>query len=269
MTSARYATPRPVARRRTAGFTVAELLVAGTILLSVLGVLTALFSQQSSLNRGVQARNEVQDKVRMVAQMVTQDLQLSGASKYVNDSGTVVPTAVPLGSCPYRGGRATCLEGIDDGVADRVGMIYITTLRSTAAACRQVKYRLLGDELQRGDRPCSGPTLPDPDADADYAALGTSMVAFNITYRCSNGTYVSAFPTNACPANSSYLRSAIVSLVGASDVRASGGSRTPLALVVPDPADPTATTTVTVACPAGKLCMGHTQEVLLPNLKDR
>jgi prepilin-type N-terminal cleavage/methylation domain-containing protein len=53
------------------GVTIVELLVAMTVLVIVLGIATFIFARHAQLQRNVQARSDVQDRVRMVAQLVT------------------------------------------------------------------------------------------------------------------------------------------------------------------------------------------------------
>ena len=51
-----------------------ELLVAAFVLVIILSIVATFFVQQTRLNRRTQAGSEVQDKARMVMQLVTGDL---------------------------------------------------------------------------------------------------------------------------------------------------------------------------------------------------
>jgi len=68
---------------RTQGFTILELLVVLVIFTGVLTIATRFLASQSQDTRIVQERNEVQDRARLVLQMVSQDLILAGSSRFI------------------------------------------------------------------------------------------------------------------------------------------------------------------------------------------
>lgn len=269
--------------RHSAGFSLVEVIVAGMVLVVLLSLLAGFLAQQQDLSARTQARNEVQDKARVAMQIVVQDLQLSGAKYFVDGAGDIVDS-VSLGTCSVVSSRATCFAADDDGLADDFGAVYVTTTRDTtltsgrAEACRRVFYALEGTNLLRADSStvCAAPETVDPESsDANTAfdavaqnLLATNIEAFNIVYRCSNGVWVDSFPNASCPPGTSYLRSAVVSIYAASDAPYPGAVGDGFEVVVVDSTSGgAATTTQTVACPADRVCLGLTQEVLLPNLK--
>jgi len=237
---------------RRSGFTIIEAVVALLILTIVLGLAINYFVQQAELTKQTQARNEVQDKVRSVMQVVTQDLQLAGSSRYVDSSGN---TSKPgnLSCSP----ASNCLSATSNGLLDRFTVNYVTSLQDTTNACRRVDYAFSGDTLRRSDLACGS----DPaTALADPANnLAENILAVDIQYQCSNGNDLNNFPDNTnCPAGTSYPRSAVVSIVGKSN----------------NPSPKTSsirytTPTDFVNCDNGYVCYQLTQEVMLPNLKDQ
>ena len=234
------------------GLSLVELLIAAAILSIVLGLLITYFVQQSNLTSQVQARNEVQDKVRMVMQLVTQDLQMAGASVYLDTSGAIV-SGVFLDSCLV----ISCLESSSSGggsaARDTFGVQYISSLRSVATACRRVAYDFDGEMLRRSDVDC------DEENDA-FHPIGNNIQALDIVYVCSNGNEVDDIPdASDCPVNTAYPRSARVTVVGRSDARVRGQESRTFETVGGQ----------TVTCPEGFICYAMTQEVQMPNLKDR
>ena len=250
-------------RARELGFTVVELLIAGFVLTVVLAATGFFLAQQSTLNKRTQAKAEVQDKTRMVMQLVTSDLQLAGASVYADASGALQTISPDLGICPTVGSRNSCLGGYDgaggSSVKDHIATAYVTTLRPTNQACREVGYRFSGDDLLRADRVCTGAHV-DTTSSAGFDTLATNVLALDVTYVCSNGVVISTVPdTTNCPPGVSYVRSALVSVVAQSDAEVPGQ----------EPQTFTLSSGATVDCGADRYCMELTQEVLLTNLKDR
>ncbi|BCZ87128.1 PilW family protein [Thermus thermophilus] len=225
------------------GFTLVEVLVAMAILVVVLAVGVRYFASTSELARNTQARSELQDRVRMVMQVVTADLQMAGA-RYWNSGDQNQAFSLPLPP----------LSGSDGGPKDTLTLYYVTSLRDLASACRRVDYGFEGDTLRRSDvsaTPTSGSdcTTPSP----NYQPLAEGILALDIQYQCSDGTTRN---TPDCGANA-YPRSAKVTVAGY--------SLTPV--TNPGPASLTTVTGKTLACPQGRACYALTQEVLMPNLK--
>ncbi|WP_022798240.1 PilW family protein [Thermus islandicus] len=225
------------------GFTLVEVLVAMAILVVVLALGVRYFASTGELARNTQARNELQDRVRMVMQLVTADLQMAGA-RYWNSGGQNRAFSLPLPP----------LSGSDAGAQDTLALYYVTSLRDQASACRRVDYGFDGDTLRRSDvnaTPAAGSdcTAPSP----NFQPLAEGILALDIQYQCSNGTTQNR-PDCGLDA---YPRSAKVTVAGYS-----------LSPVTnPGPASLTTVTGQTLTCPPGRACYALTQEVLMPNLK--
>lgn len=229
---------------RQKGFTLVETLVALAILVVLLGLAVRYFTNNAELARETQARSELQDRVRMVMQVVSGDLQMAGAT-YWNRNAQNIGFSLPSGRI---------LEGTNNGPKDSLKISYVTSLRDLDQACRRVEYAFQDDTLLRSDvnaTPDNGSEC-EPSA-ASFQPLADSILALDIQYVCSNGENRN---TPDCGPDA-YPRSAIVEVVGysLSPMKAAG---------------PQSITTVsgeTVTCPAGRGCYALRQEVLLPNLK--
>lgn len=240
---------------RRNGFTIIETLISMGILTIVLAVGVSYFSQQTQLSRQTQAHSEVQDKVRSVMQVITNDLQLVGSSRYVDANGT---TSTLLNCSP----ASYCLNGANGqvGYKDSVRLRYTTSLRDSANACRRIDYGFSNDDFRRSDLACSA---TDTDATTSLASssntLANNILAVNLRYKCSNGEEIWNYPDNTnCPSGSSYPRSAIVIVLGRSTMPVQGISSKQYAV-----------SSWTVTCPANYSCFSLTQQVLLPNMKDQ
>jgi prepilin-type N-terminal cleavage/methylation domain-containing protein len=223
------------------GFTLVELLIAAAILVTVLAVALRYFVATAEAGRLTQAKGELQDRVRMVMQVVSGDLQLAGAKYWTQGSTSVGFTLV------------NALQGTDGGAKDTLTVRYVTSLRALDSACRQVDYTFQGDTLRRSDisiTPSSGtecqPGNPSPQP------LAEGILALDIQYLCSDGTTGN---TPDCGPDA-YPRSAKLTVAGYSLTPVNGGGGTL-----------TTVTGQTLTCPTGRLCYAMTQEVLLPNLK--
>ncbi|WP_027893809.1 PilW family protein [Calidithermus chliarophilus] len=229
---------------RRHAFTLIEMLVAMAILGVVMGVVSQYLVRQNELTRQAQAKSEVQDKVRTIMQLITQDLQLAGASQYVSGNGATSN----LLSCPGTG----CLSGSSSDVKDSLDLSYVTSLRTASEACRRVSYTFSGSTLQRVETTCGSP-LPTP------VELASNILAVDVQYVCSNGNKLNNYPdTTNCDPKYAYPRSARVSVVGRSDA--------------PYPSTSSSTyrtLTGEVTCPSGFVCYAMEQEVLLPNFKNQ
>jgi prepilin-type N-terminal cleavage/methylation domain-containing protein len=248
--------------RSSAGFSLLELLIAMVIMVIVLGMASVFFAQQTALQRAVQSRNDVQDRIRMATQLVTQDLSLAGAAVRIAPDGTIDREAGVADCGPKAAVRCLDLDfdpEIGLATASTLSVRYLSSQFPTGEACRDIAYRIVGGTLQRRDVTCgTGGT-------AGFADLASDMLGFKVVVVCSTGSRVDTFGADSCP--DGYGRSAIVSVGGVSTIPHSGGSH-----------DVTFVTTTKVgstfafapvACPAGRVCYGMTQEVLMPNLKDQ
>ena len=243
----------------TQGFTVIEVLITGLILVVVLGIVSTFLVQQMQLNRTTQARNEVQDKVRQVAEVVAQDLHMAGASRYVDEDGDS-SAGVILESCNFQ--AVLCLSGDDGGLLDTLEVAYVTSLRDAGISCRNVSYKVEDGVLLRSDRLCDplGPTPPN--RSHDYQPFADNILAFDIQYVCSNGATVDYYPDNSdCPKGTgvTYPRTARFTVVGESNMRAPVQGEEEYVTVSGQ----------TVTCGPERVCFAQSREVLMPNLKDQ
>lgn len=229
---------------RRSGFTLVEVLVALAILVVILSLAIRYFTSNAELARETQARSELQDRVRMVMQVVTGDLQMAGA-RYWNQGAQNVGFVLPVGSV---------LTGTNNGAKDSLSISYVTSLRRLSEACRRVEYTFQGDTLLRSDvnaTPTSGKDCTIPSA--SFQPLADGIAALDVLYLCSNGQ---SRDTPDC-GSGAYPRSAIVEVVGYS-LSPMKASR-PQTLITVSGAS--------FACPTGRTCYALRQEVLLPNLK--
>jgi len=247
------------ADRRRSGLSIVELLIAGLVLVILLGAVGIFFGLQVQLQRDVQNRNDVQDRVRVAIQLVTQDLALAGNTLLMTAAGAIdlnvpFPGCFPFGTSPNE--FESCMELTDvSATSSTLSLRYVSSQFPVADACRDVAYRLTGAVLQRSDVACG--------ATASWIDLAPGVEGFKTVIVCSNATRFASFPVVGCGGGTSYARSALVSVAAAS----LGTVRTVsqgMAVVSTAPATPTP-----VACPAGRVCFDGTQEVLMPNLKDQ
>ncbi|HKI57704.1 MAG TPA: prepilin-type N-terminal cleavage/methylation domain-containing protein [Trueperaceae bacterium] len=234
--------------RTTAGLTLVELLVAMAILVIVLGIVGVYFARQASLTRTTQAHTQVQDSARSVMQIVTNDLLSAGASQFVSSASGVTTAAAVTGLLP--------LIGTDNGVADSFTVEYVSSLRTQATACRRVAYKVTNGTLERSDVGCSATS-------DSYAALADHVLAFNLSYVCSDSpTDIKAEPSGAagCPSGT-YVRSVRVGVALRSDDPAPGATSTATYTSPTNASD-------TASCTPGYACAILTQDVQTPNLKD-
>lgn len=253
---------------RTAGFTLIEMIVAGAVLVIVLGIVAIFFGNQTRMTRRTQARTDTQDQARLVMQLVTQDLSLTGAMNYILATGGIDSSA-SLTTCPTVSGVASCLQVVNTAShsqRDGISLMYVNSLRPAAQACRTVAYGFIGTTLYRHDASftCSDTTqaLVDPTTvtTSSFGQVAGDVLALDVALTCSSDA-TSAFDhypdeTN-CSHTSAYPRSATVTVVTESTVAgvASGGQTFGTA------------TGGTVTCPTDHFCYAMTQRVLLPNLK--
>lgn len=218
------------------GFTVVELLIAATVTVIVLALAGFFLAQQSQLQRATQNRTELQDRVRVGLQLISQDLALAGNSAVIASDGARLGVSWP--GC--FDGAAGCLLVSDSGRT--MSVRYLSSQFSSGNECRDVTYRFGGSgTLERSDVNCG-------DAEV-FVALAERVVDFDVTVHCSNGLDFDAFPNTGCPPTGGYGRSVTARLVGQSRAQGTG-------LTAP-------------GCPADYLCFAMTQETLMPNMKDQ
>lgn len=226
------------------GFTLIEVLVAMGLLAIILGVAVRYFINSSELARENQTRSELQDRVRMVMQVVSGDLQMAGA-RYWNSGDQNKGFSLPAGKV---------LQGNNDGPKDTLSLYYVTSLRGKSEACRRVDYDFVNDTLRRSDvnaTPITGNDCTEPAP--SYQPLAEGILALDIVYLCSNGNRVNEPDCGA----DAYPRSAIVEVIGY--------SLNPMKAVGPQ--NLTTVSNEPLSCPVGRGCYALRQEVLMPNLK--
>ncbi|GAA6750725.1 hypothetical protein Thermus77412_12110 [Thermus antranikianii] len=248
--------------RMRKGFSLIEVLVA-TVILAILGAIVArALADQADLSRRVQARNEVQDKGRVVMELVKQDLFLAGSNRYVTlsnpgDSSFVafVTASVPNWSdCSSTNPCLSAASANSTSVQDSFSVRYVTSLRDLNQACRRVRYQFSGNTLQRSDVVCVNSDSLQPLAD--------QVLALNLRFECSDGTIEDA-GSPPCSGNR-YPRAALVTVVVASTNLAPGNPSDAASFTIQ-----TGNSTQTIACPSGRICYGLTERVELPSLKDK
>ena len=263
-------------RRDEGGFSLIELLVAATVLVIVLGIVAIYFGEQTRLARRTEARSGAQDRARLVMQLVTQDLSLTGAKTYIRSDGSLDLTS-SIATCPdYTVGSDTitpCFLLDNHGVQDSLSMMYVNSLRSTSQSCRTVAYRFNGNTLERIDTSftCSGTTalIDTTDASLSWAPVADDILAVDVALSCSSatstGTKLASYPDQThCAYGTSYPRAATVTVVAESKTPVAG---TP-ARVIDTATNGISGETGSVTCPADRFCYDITQQVLLPNLKE-
>jgi type II secretory pathway component PulJ len=247
-------------RTRTHGFTILELLLAGAMLGTLMTGLGMYFVSTTDLDRRSQAQADVQDKVRTGVQLLTQDLQTLGSSRYVKNSQVINLAIWAL--CDV---SPKCLEGTTGATAaagvtptpDSLKGRYITSLLPENEACRNFAYRVTNMILERSEQACTSTT-------PSFVELADGILGFDIVYLCSDNEQVN---TPNCPAVTlgsktvpRFVRSARFTLVGRSS------QQIPQVNTAEQYALPSGGQ---VSCPAKYSCFAMTQDVLMPNLKDR
>jgi prepilin-type N-terminal cleavage/methylation domain-containing protein len=237
------------------GATLIELLIVMAILGIIMGAITSYLSQSSAATRQQQNKSELQDRVRSVVQMLTQDLGQTGSSRYaISDNNNTAPLEE---SCPVE----ECLLAVNSSTRDKVKVKYVSSLSTESQACHQVLYvfdsgSFTLERLDVADSNCSA-TVDETLA----LALADNILAFDLRYLCSNGNMISTYPNStSCPADgTAYPRSALFTVIGRS------------AKPVPGTAAKYYSTISgrSVTCPADYTCYALNQEVQMPNLKDR
>ena len=225
------------------GFTLVEVLIGLGITSIILTLLGTYLQANTDLKRRIEVRTEVQDRVRQVADFVTQDLQMIGAKRYINGSSVTTPSAWQ--SCSSAN---PCLSGVQDSInrRDVFGGRYITSLLPSADSCRRFEYSFSDLTWLRREWRCQ-------DLPPAFDVLAENILAFEVLYVCSNQT---TRVTPNCGSNL-YLRSARFAVVGRSNVKTEIYQNPTIAL--PSGAS--------VTCPSEFICFVLSQEVAMPNLQ--
>ena len=239
------------------GTTLIELIIAMAITAIILSLVGGYLAQTADNNKRNQITSEVQDRVRYVMQVLTQDLTQVGSSRYAtsdNDNNALLEATCPIEECLK-------FETTWNGYK-RLQIKYVSSLSTSASvACHQVRFRLsLGDNLRRNDIADDNcdTALTDADWVGDY--LARNIMDIDIQFYCSNGRIVGSYPNVECPADgTAYPRSAMLTVVGRSEKTVPGTPSKKYTTVKGN----------TVACPEDYVCFALSQEVQMPNLKDR
>jgi prepilin-type N-terminal cleavage/methylation domain-containing protein len=201
-------------KRRFQGVTVVELLIVMAILGIIMSVLAAYFVQQTRLTSGTQARNEVEIKVRTVAEIIAQDLQMAGSRiVYIGDTVHNVTELATGGHCTSTAENDDPCVRIDEG--SLLTIYYASSLRSVSDACRKVRYSFgTGSNahvLNRADNRCAVSFSPQP--------LASNITDVEINFECANGVALDAGvdPLQCYTVHGSFPIQGTVTVTGRSD----------------------------------------------------
>lgn len=220
--------------RRRGGITILELLIVLAIMSVIMGVLTAFFRQQTQLSSQIQARNEVQTKLRSAAEIIMQDLQIAGSRAIFDGSGVTYLEPVPASgiepddetseeheewrktqcNAQYRNG-CVIVENDDEGdpsfAVNEFSIYYATSLRE-GANCRRIDYLLDEDgTLMRRDVSCN-----DSDTDFDGYDFAGNIDELQLSFICHDPETV-VENVSTCYADDTYPRQGTVTITGRSD----------------------------------------------------
>jgi prepilin-type N-terminal cleavage/methylation domain-containing protein len=200
---------------RTQGFTILELLVVLVIFTGVLTIATRFLASQSQDTRIVQERNEVQDRARLVLQMVSQDLILAGSSRFIRGNEVRFDEANWVSCAP----GTPCLTGTNHSERDTFITRYHTSLYPNGQECRAVGYAFSGTTLLRADVPCSqAPTGAIPAS--SYREFAANITQLNISYVCGDAAATEVGLPSGCVAvvnpTERFVRAALVTVTAAS-----------------------------------------------------
>ncbi|GIW28823.1 MAG: hypothetical protein KatS3mg070_2186 [Meiothermus sp.] len=200
---------------RTYGFTILELLVVLAIFTGVLTIATRFLASQSQDTRIIQERNEVQDRARLVLQMVSQDLILAGSSRYVRNNEVRFDEANWVSCAP----GTPCLSGTDHSERDTFVTRYHTSLYPNGQECRSVGYTFDGTTLLRADVPCSqAPT--GLIAASSYREFAPNITQLSIRYVCGDSAATEVGLPSGCTVVTNpterFVRAALVTITATS-----------------------------------------------------
>lgn len=198
------------------GLTLVELLVALAVTGVVLAALTAIFVSQTRVSERAQDRNEVDNKLRTVAEVVMQDLQQAGSVATFDGVTQPAYFSGNLGPGCASSTRSGCVA-LDTPSSD-LTIYYMTSLvrpiggswSSGGAACRQIDYLIVGDELFRRDVVCGDDSVAVDDFVFSFA---TGIEDISITFVC-HDPETTVTDISACYTATTYPREATVIVVG-------------------------------------------------------
>lgn len=206
---------------RTRGLTILELMVVLGIFAGVLAIVTRFFASQSQDTRIVQERNEVQDRARLVLQMVSQDLILAGSSRFIRGNEVRFDGTHWVSCAP----GTPCLTGTDQLERDTIVTRYHTSLYPSGQECRSIGYNFNGTTLLRADVPCSQAPINNIPA-TSYREFATNITQLNIRYVCGDAAATEVGLPSGCTAVANpterFVRAALVTVTA----RAPQGSYT-------------------------------------------
>lgn len=200
---------------RAKGLSILELMVVLAIFSAVLAIATRFFAGQSQDARIIQERNEVQDRARLVLQMVSQDLILAGSSRYIRNNEVRFDAANWVSCAP----GTPCLTGTDNTSNDTFVTRYHTSLYPSGQECRSIGYSFSGTTLFRADVPCSqAPTNNIPSS--SYREFATHITQLNIRYVCGDAAATEVGLPSGCIAVANpterFVRAALVTVTAVS-----------------------------------------------------
>ena len=93
-------------RRRAAGFTIIEMLIATIVMMAVTGAVFTLLNPAQGINQTQPEVSDLQQRMRVGVDTLTKDLIMAGAGSYMGSSaGALYNYFAPI--MPYRSGDAT------------------------------------------------------------------------------------------------------------------------------------------------------------------
>jgi prepilin-type N-terminal cleavage/methylation domain-containing protein len=190
---------------RNGGFTLVELLIVTAMLGTILSLLVSFFVKQAQLTHTVQARNEVQSKIRGAAEALAQDLQMAGSSVVFTGNGVVSPSTCSATGAPK------CLS-TPSGSSAFLRVYYATSLRASDP-CRRVEWSLAADKvLRRSDVAC--------DKSSSFQPYANDLEAVTLDFVCADRS--AASDPEACYDRGSFPQQATVTVVGRSERKVAG-----------------------------------------------
>ncbi|GEM84900.1 prepilin-type cleavage/methylation domain-containing protein [Meiothermus hypogaeus] len=163
----------------------------------------------------MQERNEVQDRARLVLQMVSQDLILAGSSRFIRGNEVRFDAANWVSCAP----GTPCLTGTDDSERDTFVTRYHTSLYPNGQECRSIGYSFSGTTLLRADVPCSqAPT--GAIVASSYREFAPDITQLNIRYVCGDAAATEVGLPSGCIAVANpterFVRAALVTVTATS-----------------------------------------------------